>query len=224
MCAQYLPPIQPSVPVYNPNNFPSITDDISIQEGNSLYVQTGTANQSVKGTKTFLRLDTDDLRIIGDGTPITWVRGPSLTTVLENQAGNPFNQIFQFPNYLSPTVDTLVAETNIAVLSGKTLNSFKVGQNGTSTNNTLVQHGRASISGSGSFLITFPTAFAAGTTPTLNVSFAQGNVSFLFVFQLTGVTNTGFTYRQYLITIANPALCGIAGDPHTVHWNAIGTA
>lgn len=213
--ASYPRPTQ-ITPIYNPLNFPSLTDNISLQEGNSLYVQTGTANQIIKGTKR-----ADDFGFTGTGA-LQWTQPtPGVST---NIAPNitTFNSTFLLPTYTAPVLDSLVARTATQTLTNKTLDSLKVGTNGTTA--TLVQYGRSTRSGSNPFTLTFPTAFASGTTPTVVFNMEINNSSYLFTSQLMTVSNTNFTYRMYLITIANPSQCTVAGDSHTINWVAYGTA
>jgi hypothetical protein len=172
--AAYLPPTSSNQSIYNPLNFPSLSDDLSVQEGNRLYVQTGTANQNVAGVKTFSRVDTEDLRINGDGFPIIWNRAPGITTSLANQAGNAFTSGFLFPTYTTNRSDVLVANTNAATLTNKTLGTLQVGTNGSTFNS--FQTGTFNIPGGLAALgvytttITFPTAFTSQPRVLINIS------------------------------------------------------
>ncbi|MEY3401621.1 MAG: hypothetical protein RLZZ86_1236 [Cyanobacteriota bacterium] len=220
--AQYLPPISNQT-IFNPLNFPSLSDDLSVQEANSLYLSLGPASQKANGIKTFNNIKADELSLTS-ATPIVWDNLSFGASSRISPQDNGWNQSFNLPTYPFSSLDTLTANNAIQTLNNKTLGSFKVGANGTATNNSLIQHGRVTQSGSGSFTVTFPTAFALSTTPTVLISYEIGNTSFLFLCQLTAVTRTQFTYRTYLATIANPAQVTTAGDVHTLHWLAIGTA
>lgn len=130
MCAQYLPPTQLQ-PIYNPNNFPSIKDNISIEDGNALYIQTGTANQSSQGIKTFNDLRAFNFRInsppfVLGYQPITWADGNGTITSRITPQYNGVNQSFLLPTYGVTTQDTIVAETSNQTLSNKTFNTLKV--------------------------------------------------------------------------------------------------
>ena len=211
--ASYPPPTQ-NTPIFNPDLFPEQNQPITESNANTKYVQTGTATQVVRGMKRF-----NDLGFTGTGA-LQWTQPTS--GVFTNFAPNitTFNQTFLLPTYTAPTLDTIVGRTAVQTLTNKTLNSLKVGTNGTTA--TLVQYGRSTRSGTNPFTLTFPTAFS--NTPTVVFNMEINNSSYLFTSQLMSVSTTNFTYRMYLITIANPALCALAGDPHTINWYAYGDA
>ena len=73
--------------------------------------------------------------------------------------------------------------------------------------------------GTGIFMVTFPFAFAS--TPSVTATLCQGNTTYIFVIQITSITSSTFTYRQYLITYP-ASIVAVAGDLHSINWIAIG--
>lgn len=206
------------VPIFCPTLWPSRDDTYSQIQANQKFVQTGNVNQNISGAKAFT-----DLQINGDGYALQWNRSPGVVTTLANTAGNPWVSGFLLPTYGSNVGDTLVANTNQTQLSNKTMMSLKVGINGSTS--TLVQHGITVQAGGGtSRTITFPTAFAAGTTPVLQITYVRNDTAYFFTATVLSVNNTSFTYRCAAGTMTNPAQWFLAGDSHDLHWVAIGTA
>lgn len=218
--ASYPPPTQ-NTPIFNPDLFPEQNQPLTEADANLKYIQTSNADQSSGGTKTFSDLRSSDIAFTAPGKPLRWESGSGFgVSRLTPIPSVLFDKSYRLPVDDSVAIEELVGRLSSQVVNNKTLGQLKVGTNGTTA--TLVQYGRSSRSGTNPFTLTFPTAFS--NTPTVVFNMEINNSSYLFTSQLMSVSTTNFTYRMYLITIANPALCTVAGDPHTINWVAYGNA
>jgi hypothetical protein len=124
-------------------------------------------------------------------------------------------------NLIDSTVKT--DKTNVEIAGGLTTKSLKVGSGGTAT--SLIQHGRIANSGQNTYTVTFPTPFATGTVPTICMSLEYSKTDYAFNYDLKSVTNTGFTYRLYYVTLSGaPASSYVAPDNHFINYIAYGVA
>ena len=147
----------------------------------------------------------------GQAVQINSLTNPYVTRLYSTN--NSFSTDLYFPQFNG--IDTLVSTASTQNLTNKTISASKFGSNGTTI--TLTQFGRASISAS-TGTVTFPNAFAS--TPTVSTTLEQSNTGYVFVIQVTSVSTTGFTWRQYGMTIAAGSTVFAAGDPATIHWVA----
>ena len=126
---------------------------------------------------------------------------------------NSYSTDLYYPQFNG--IDTLVSTASTQNLTNKTISVSKFGTNGTTIN--LTQFGRAGISTT-TGTVTFPNTFAS--TPTVSVTLEQSNTAYVFVIQVTATSTTGFSWRQYGMTIAAGSTIFAAGDLATIHWVA----
>ena len=196
----YNPP-ESIVPIFNPLLWPSNDTPYSQEQANKRFVQTGTVNQTVKGTKLY-----DNLGMTGT-SPFTWQNG--LASINLSPQLPIWSTTFRLPLYSTNTLDDIVARTATQTLTNKTLGQLKVGTNGSTM--SVVLYGSTNITfsnvnqyGQATQSVSFGTTMPSTPRIYLTLANANGGTEVATVFHARSVSTTGFTINgMYFFTTAN---------------------